>query len=119
GRHDGAVDARVRWHAHGQQPRYQRCRSVGLLSRSGESWGPWRFSDGHERRAQPDAYSAGAGVADGRTPGRELEDDRKIINEPGSIRSPGGGEPGAHGVWILSKEEPYREPQDSAAASTC
>ena len=35
-RRDGRVDARLRRHAHGRQPRDQRRRSLGLLARSAE-----------------------------------------------------------------------------------
>ena len=37
-----------------------------------------RVGDGHERSPQPDAHGAGAGLAHGRVPGEELEDDREL-----------------------------------------
>ena len=71
-RHDGSVDARLRRHADGRQPRDERRQSLGLLARSAEPRHPRRVGDGHERRPQPDAHRAGARVADGRAPGEEL-----------------------------------------------
>jgi hypothetical protein len=76
--HDGPDDARIRWYAHGRQPRHERRRAVGLLSRGAEPRCPGSFSDGHERRTQPNAHGAGARVANGRAPRQALEDDRRM-----------------------------------------
>ena len=48
----------------------------GLCARGAESRRARRVGDGHQRRPQPDADRPGAGLADGRAPGQELEVDR-------------------------------------------
>ena len=78
--HDGSHDACVRRYAHGRQPRHERRQSMGFLPRGSESGDSGSLGDGHERRAQPDAHGTGAGVADGGSPGEELEDDRVLEN---------------------------------------
>ena len=75
-RHDGGVDARLRRHAHGRQRRDQRRQSLGHVARSAEPRRPRRVGDGHERRAQPDAHRAGAGLAHRGLRRQELEDAR-------------------------------------------
>ena len=81
-RHDGPLDARLRRHAHGRQPRDQRRQPLGLLARGAESRHPRRLGDGHERRAQPDADRAGAGLAHGGASQKQLEDNRELRLTP-------------------------------------
>ena len=82
-RHDGPVHARLRRHAHGRQPRDQRRESLGLLARGAEPRRARRVGDGHERRPEPDAHRAGAGLAHGGAPGEELEDRRRGRSKTG------------------------------------
>ena len=75
----GPSHPRLRRHADGRQPGDQRRQSLGLLARGAEPRRARRVGDGHQRRPQPDADAAGAGLADGRSPGEELEVDRGVV----------------------------------------
>src|SRR5262249_2126443 len=77
-RHHGPLDPRLWRHAHGRQPRDQRGRPLWLRARGAQSRHPRRLGDGHQRRAQPHAHGAGAGLAHGRASGEELGGDCEV-----------------------------------------
>ena len=62
----------------GDNPETNVVEPLRLLARGAEPRRARRVGDGHERRAQPDADRAGAGLAHGRAPGQELEVDRRV-----------------------------------------
>ena len=73
---DGAVHARLRRYAHGEQPGHECREPVGLRPRGAEPGSAWRVGDGHERFSQPHSDRTGTRVAHSGAPGQELENYR-------------------------------------------